>query len=110
MRDDAPGLRHLPLALFAAPMGLGALGHALREAFGTLAAPWWIGEALLLLACLAWLALAALHDARALRHPDALAADFRHPGRGCFAAAASIGLFLVAGFLAPHAPALAAPV
>ncbi len=108
--SGAAGLRHLPLALFAAPMGLGALGHAWREAHVTRAAPAVMGEALLLLACLAWLALACLHGARALRHPDALVADLHHPVGACFAAAASIGMFLVAGFLAPHAPALAAPL
>ncbi len=108
--SGAAGPRHLPLALFAAPMGLGALGHAWREAHVTRAAPAVMGEALLLLACLAWLALACLHGARALRHPDALVADLHHPVGACFAAAASIGMFLVAGFLAPHAPALAAPV
>lgn len=102
------GLRHLPLALFAAPMGLGALGFAWREARATLGAPWWIGEALLLLCALLWAGLAALHAARILRHPDAFAADMRHPVRVCFAAAATIGVFLVVGFLAPHAPRFAA--
>jgi tellurite resistance protein len=108
VRDDAPGLRHLPLALFAAPMGLGSLGFAWREAHATLGAPWWVGEVALLLCALAWAGLAALHAARILRHPDAFAADMRHPVRACFAAAATIGVFLVAGFVGPYSWGLAA--
>lgn len=43
-----PGLHHLPLPLFAAPMGVGGLGLAWREAGHVLGAPALAGKALLL--------------------------------------------------------------
>jgi tellurite resistance protein len=46
----AAGLHHLPLPLFAAPMGIGGLGLAWRQAAHGLGAPAAIGEALLLAA------------------------------------------------------------
>lgn len=107
----APGrLVHLPLALFAAPMGLGGIGLAWREAGRYLGAPVFIGEALIALACLVWGLLVALHVTRALRHPRALAADLGHPVRSAFAGAASIGLMIVSGGLTPYAVEVACGV
>ena len=103
-------LQHLPLPLFAAPMGTGGLGMAWREAARGLGAPAFIGEALLLLAAVLWLLLAGLHLARAVRHPEALLADLRHPVRAAFAGAISIGVMIMAGALTPYAPGLAAPL
>lgn len=101
-------LVHLPLALFAAPLGLGGLGFAWREAARGLGAPAFIGEALLALTALVWLGVAALHLARLRHHAEALAADLRHPVRAAFAGAVTIGLMLVAGALTPYAPGVAA--
>lgn len=100
-------LTHLPLPLFAVPMGVGGLGLAWREAGRTLGAPAVVGEALLLAAGLLWLAIAGLHLLRFIRHPEALAADLRHPVRSAFAGAVTIGLMILAGGLIPHAPAAA---
>ena len=99
----AAGLFHLPLALFAAPMGVGGLGLAWREAQRGLGAPTSIGETLLLLATGVWLALAILHAVRIVRHPAALSGDLRHPIRAAFAGAVGIGLMIVAGAVAPYA-------
>jgi tellurite resistance protein len=104
----AEGLHHLPLALFAAPMGIGGLGLAWREAGQVLGAPAAIGEALVLLAGLVWLTVATLHLRRLVAHPGALAADLRHPIRSAFAGAVTIGLMILAGGLIPHAPEAAA--
>ncbi len=103
-------LQHLPLPLFAAPLGLGGLGMAWREAARGLGAPGWVGEGLLLLASLLWLLLVGLHLARALRHPQALRADLNHPVRAAFAGAVTIGVMIVAGALTPYAPGLAADI
>jgi len=97
------GLAHLPLALFAAPMGVGGLGLAWREAAHGLAAPALPGEALLFAAGALWVAITTLHLVRLLRHPAALAGDLRHPIRSAFAGAATIGLMIIAGGLIPHA-------
>lgn len=104
----AAKLAHLPLPLFAAPMGFGGLGLAWREAGRVLGAPAVIGEALLAAAAALWLLIAALHVARAFRHPEALGGDMKHPVRSAFAGAISIGLMLMAGGLLPHAPGAAA--
>ncbi|MFQ3623094.1 MAG: C4-dicarboxylate ABC transporter [Acetobacteraceae bacterium] len=106
-----PGtLAHLPLPLFAAPMGVGGLGLAWREAARTLGAPSAVGESLLALSIALWAAIAALHLLRLLRHPGALAEDLRHPVRSAFAGAITIGLMIAAAALIPHAPRLAALV
>ncbi|WP_236105441.1 SLAC1 family transporter [Zavarzinia marina] len=101
-------LEHLPLPLFAAPMGVGGLGLAWREAARVLGAPELIGEVLLGTALASWLLIALLHVMRALNHPGALAGDLRHPIRSAFAGAVSIGLLIVAGGFIPYAPAFAA--
>jgi tellurite resistance protein len=96
-------LAHLPLALFAAPMGVGGLGLAWRDATHGLGAPAMVGEALLIAAGLLWLAIMALHLVRLVQHPAALAADLRHPIRSAFAGAVTIGLMIMAGGLMPYA-------
>lgn len=101
------GFAHLPLPLFAVPMGIGGLGLAWREAGHTLGAPVAVGEALLALTGLFWLLIAGLHIARSLRHPEMLAADLKHPIRSAFVGAVTIGAMIVAGGLIPHAPGLA---
>jgi len=106
--SHSPRLQHLPLPLFAAPMGLGGLGLAWREAAITLHLPDTVSEALLALAGLAWLLIALAHLLRAWRHPQALADDLRHPIRSAFAAAITVGLMILSGGLLPHAPTAAA--
>jgi len=103
-----PRLVHLPLPLFAIPLGLGGVGLAWREAARFLGAPSIIGETLLGLTALAWLVIFGLHLGRAVRHPGALLGDLRHPVRSAFAGAVTIGLMLIAGALFPYAPTAAA--
>ncbi|WP_333824360.1 SLAC1 anion channel family protein [Pinisolibacter sp.] len=104
------GLAHLPLPLFAAPMGIGGLGLAWREAGHALGAPKIVGEGLLGLAAAVWLLILALHVVRAMRHPEALAGDLKHPIRSAFVGAITIGLMIVAGGLIPYARGLASGV
>ena len=98
-------LAHLPLPLLVIPMGIGGVGLAWREAAHSLGAPVVVGEALLLLTAIAWIVLAALHGLRAIRHPDAVLAELRHPVRVAFAAAPTIGLMILSAALWPYAPA-----
>lgn len=104
----APGLRHLPLPLFAVPMGLGGLGLAWREAAVVLDAPEAVGEGVLAVMALAWLLIAALHGLRAARHGDAVLAELRHPVRASFGGAPTIGVMLLAAGIAPYAEGAAA--
>ncbi|MDD3444087.1 MAG: SLAC1 anion channel family protein [Zavarzinia sp.] len=100
-------LAHLPLPLFAAPMGLGGLGLAWREAGRVLDAPSVVGDALMATALIVWLLIMALHLTRALRHPEALRADLAHPIRSAFTGAITIGLLIISGGFIPYAPSLA---
>jgi tellurite resistance protein len=92
-------LAHLPLPLFAAPMGLGGLAFAWRAAAQAGLAPPVIGEAVAALAVAVFVLVLSLFAAKATRHRAALAADWSHPVRGVFAAAATIAA-MIAGILA----------
>lgn len=95
---EESSLAHLPLPLFAAPMGLGGLAFAWRAAAHGGLAPAAIGEALAALALAAFALIAGLFVIKAVRHRAALAADLAHPIRGVFAAAATIAA-MIAGIL-----------
>jgi len=103
-----PGLAHLPLPLLVLPMGLGGLGLAWREAATVFGAPAFLGEALLLLTALVWLLVVGAQALRALRYPDAMLAELRHPVRVAFAAAPTVGLMILAGAIWPYAPGFGA--
>jgi tellurite resistance protein len=108
VKPQAASLAHLPLPLLAAPMGLGGVGLAWRQAAISLGAPGAVGEAVLALTALVWLAVVGLQGLRALRHPDAFLAELRHPVRVAFAAAPTIGLLILSAAAWPHVPALGA--
>ncbi|MEW6255966.1 MAG: C4-dicarboxylate ABC transporter [Pseudomonadota bacterium] len=100
-------LAHLPLPLFAAPMGFGGAGLAWRGAAHVLEAPALVGEMLLATALLTWLMVTLLHIVRAVLHPGALIEDLRHPVRSAFAGAFTIGLMILAAGLFRYAPEFA---
>ncbi len=100
-------LRHLPLPLFAVPMGLGGLALAWREAGSVIQAPAIAGEVLMATAAAAWVVIFLAHVLRAFRHHEALAADLMHPIRSAFAGAISIGLMIIAGGAIPYSVPIA---
>ncbi|MFN6955538.1 MAG: hypothetical protein ACK4PG_12155 [Acetobacteraceae bacterium] len=106
----APSLAHLPVPLFAVPMGLGGLGLLWRDAAFLIGPLAWLGELVLLAATLVWGWLAWLHGRRALAHPEALRADLADPVRLPFFGAPTIGLMIIGGFLGGYVPALGAAV
>lgn len=105
----APGLTlaYVPLPLLAVPMGLGGLGLAWRQFAATTGWAWIVAEPLMALTVLAWIVIVGLHALRVATHPFMAREDWRHPFRGSFAGAVSIGLMLVASAFLPVAPALA---
>lgn len=97
----AASLAHLPLPLFAAPMGLGGLALAWRQATGAFALPAAVGEAFAILSLAVLAGIGAAYAAKALRHPAATAAELTHPVRAVFTSAATVALIITALLVLP---------
>lgn len=103
-------LMHVPVPLFAVVMGVTGLGIAWRKAAATLGAPGMVGESVLAVAALLFVAIAGLYGAKALRHPAEVRKEFAHPVRANFFPAISIGLLLLSIAAVPYGRALATTV
>jgi tellurite resistance protein len=99
-----PRLAVLPLSLFGAPMGILGLGLGWRL-LAQSGAPAWIGEAILAIGALAFLAQVAAYGAKCLRHGDAMRTDLANQLQVSFCGAAAIDLTLLGAALAPYAQA-----
>jgi tellurite resistance protein len=100
-------LTHLPVALFAAVMGISGLGLAWREAAAVFAAPPVIGETILGLGIAVYGLMVAAYGCKLVRHPAAVRAEFNHPVTGTFFPTFTIATMLVASAVLPYAPVLA---
>lgn len=99
-------VKNLPVNLFGAVMGLSGLSMAWRGAgpvFGTSPA---IGDAVGVVAVLAFLALAAGYLAKWLRYRDAVRAEFNHPVAGNFFGTITIAILLLSSVVGVHHQAL----
>jgi tellurite resistance protein len=92
----------LPLPLLGSVLGLGGLGLVWRTAAAALGLPGWIGEVVLAVMALDFAVLVTLHGWRAIRHPEALRAEFTSPAMAPFFSVFSIGGLLVAATLTPY--------
>lgn len=92
-------LEHFPISFFGVPMGLFGLTLALHAGGWGRASvvAGWLSLAVLL-------TLAAFYAAKALRHPQGIAAEWNHPVRLAFFPATSISVLLLAVFLRDIAP------
>lgn len=97
-------LAHVPITVFASVMGVAGLGLAWRKAAPMLGLPAAIGESLLVLGGVLFLAALATYALKLTRFPGACRSEFNHPIRSSFFATVSIGLMLLATGLHPHAP------
>ncbi|WP_404378372.1 SLAC1 anion channel family protein [Caenispirillum salinarum] len=102
-----PWLMHVPVPLFAVVMGVTGLGIAWRKAAHTVAAPAMVGEAIMALAAVLFVAITVLYAIKALRFPQAVKKEFAHPIRANFFPAFSIAILLLSIGAIPHAPTLA---
>lgn len=102
--SDTPNasLAHLSVGAFASVMGVGGLSAAWNRAADAWSVPPVIGAAL------AWASigllglLAVAYLAKAVRHPGAVAAEWRHPIRTSFTATIPIGALVAAVAVLPH--------
>ena len=104
-------VRDVPIGMYGAVMGLTGLGLSARAAApalpGYVRAPAYVTEPWVALGVLAFIVLLPLYVAKLVRHPDAVRAEFSNPATLGFCGALPVGMTLVAGGLAPYAPALA---
>lgn len=69
--------------------------------------PHWIGEGLLLLAAVVWLALLIFYVIQALRNPLLVRSEFRHPVQGSRPALLAVTTLLIALAANPYSRSLA---
>lgn len=98
MTSTAPGQRlaHFPVTLFASVMGIGGLSLAWRRAHRVYDVPGWIAEGLFWIGLGVFAVVAALYAAKAVRHPEAVRAELRHPIRMTFVPTITISLLVLA--------------
>ena len=99
---EEASLRHLPVGIFGASMGVFGFALALRAAgfAGLSAAMQWVGVAFFLL-------LAGAYATKAVLHPADTKAEWNHPVRIAFFPAISISVLLLATLLVEHQPGIA---
>lgn len=97
-------LQHMPANLFGAGLGLAGFATAWREAAVAFGAGAWLGKALIGVAIGVFLVLAGLYAIKALRHAEAVKAEFRHPVQGNFFAAATMTAMILAAAVADAVP------
>ena len=104
-------VRHLPIGLYGAVMGLAGLALAVRAAAplfpGVVRAPAYLSEPWVLIAALALAVLLPAYLWKLVRYPALVREEFSSPGQMGFCAALPLGLTLAAGGLAPYLPGIA---
>jgi tellurite resistance protein len=104
-------LRDLHIGMYGAVMGLAGLGLSARAAAsvfpGLVRAPVYVTEPWVLLGLLFLLVLIPAYIVKLVRYPYAVRGDFVSPATLGFCGALPVGMTLVAGGLAPYAPAVA---
>ena len=104
-------LKDVHVGMYGAVMGLAGLGLSARAAApvlpGTVRAPAYFTEPWVLLGALALLGLLPLYIAKLFKYPAEVRKDFTNPALLGFTGALPVGMFLVAGGLAPYIPSIA---
>lgn len=97
----------LPASFFGMVLGFSGLGQAWRVAVSLWGMPREIGEGLLLLATLVWLALLAGYILQALRNPAVIRNEFQHPVQGSTPALLAVATLLISLAALPYSRPLA---
>jgi tellurite resistance protein len=103
-------LEHLPVTFFAILMGLFGLALALHAAAGSYAVAEPAARAVLWLGLVAFVVVAALYLAKAIRYPKAVAAEWHHPVKLAFFPTITISLLLMATAIHGYRPDIAEPL
>ena len=97
----------LPASFFGIVLGLSGMGQAWRVAVPLWGMPHWIGEGVLLLATVVWLALLIFYVIQALRSPLLVRSEFQHPVQGSMPALLAATTLLIALAAIPYSRSLA---
>jgi len=100
-------LEHFPVNIFPVVMGLTGWTLAWQKTQSVLGLEWKIGEGLTVLSIVAFVILSSLYMIKLARHPDAVAAEIKHPIKLSFFPAISISLILLGTALAKIEPSSA---
>jgi tellurite resistance protein len=107
-------LKELPIGAYGAVMGIVGLGLTARAAAplfpGVVRAPAYVTEPIVLLGVLVFIGLVLSYAVKLFRYPAAVRDEFVNPATLGFCAALPVGMTLVAGGIAPYAPALGSVV
>ena len=107
--SDAPRrqLEHFPIALFSMVMGAAGLAIAWLKAHAVLGMPVMVGEGLRSAASVLFVLLLGFYSLKALRYPQAVKMEMRHPIRINFFPTVSISLLLLSIAYLESAPEIA---
>lgn len=100
MRDIAT---RTPVAVFGIVLGIAGLGGAWRAAHTVWGLPTAIGEAIMAIASVVWLALMILYGTKWWFTRETAAAECRHPIQSCFVAFVPMATMLIAVSARPYA-------
>ncbi|WER50915.1 SLAC1 anion channel family protein [Cupriavidus sp. WKF15] len=100
-------LEHLPVNLFASVMGIAGLSIAWRQASQEFGVTPLISAAAGMLAVIVFLVLSASYLVKAVKHPEAVVAEFRHPVAGNFFGTITIAVLLISSVVAQLSQPLA---
>jgi len=92
-------IRHLPVNLFASVMGIAGLSIAWHEASLEFGVSLLMSKAAGALAVIVFLVLSAGYLVKALRHPEVIVHEYRHPIAGNFYGTITIGILLLSSVL-----------
>jgi tellurite resistance protein len=96
-----------PAVAFSSVMGICGLGLSWRAAGQVLAAPRAIGEWLIAVGVMLFIALSALYGIKTVRDPSIVVAEFRDPRSASNFACITVAVVIVAAAILPHAPSAA---
>jgi len=100
-------LEHFPIAIFSIVMGISGLTLVWLKAHTVLGLPVIVGEGLRGVASILFIILLGVYGLKALRHPQSVVMEMRHPVRINFFSTISISLLLLATAYVEAAPEVA---
>jgi tellurite resistance protein len=98
---------NLPAVAFSSVMGICGLGLSWRAAGQVLAAPRAIGEWLIAVGVMLFIALSALYGIKTVRYPSIVVAEFRDHSSASNFACITVAVVIVAAAILPQAPSAA---